>query len=382
MASQAQKHSSGQTSDDVKSLRTKVRQMEERIIELEKAVERIDVLEERLAQISLSHGTLQNEDRSDGASKGAECTGAKAVIPLNSWDTDIESSSPLSTTDRQSIMLSPNIMPTWSPSASDFQTCAASSSVGNFQTGETSSSVSDFETSVTSPSASRILVSQKVGLAHLSRCARRDSASTPNLVCSAHHVFYSVMHQYSDQLPLIEKKWSDLSEDLKAQLVSSLVGNLKFNKIPVPREQLKRKRLKDYYASRRNTVLTKGNAEKTKKRRLALKRSRLTLFARDKAVKDAIEAGEVDAKNIESIKKIRAAVPTVPLSETLAAGSDDEEEERTVYQKKRLLSLEVARASRVRGVGAGTSHSHEHEIAHRPELTAAGAATSSNSDTD
>eukprot|EP00731_Ephydatia_muelleri_P006218 Em0003g466a len=221
MASQAQKHSGGQTSDDVKSLRTKVRQMEERIIELEKAVERIDVLEERLAQISLSHGTLQNEDRSDGASKGAECTGAKAVIPL------------------------------------------------------------------------------------------------------------------------------------------------------------------DYYASRRNTVLTKGNAEKTKKRRLALKRSRLTLFARDKAVKDAIEAGEVDAKDIESIKKVRAAVPTVPLPETLAAGSDhEEEEERTVYQKKRLLSLEVARASRVRGVGAGTSHSHEHEIAHRPELTAAGAATSSNSDTD
>eukprot|EP00731_Ephydatia_muelleri_P010335 Em0005g921a len=80
---------------------------------------------------------------------------------MNSWDTDIESSSPLSTTDRQSIMLSPNIMPTWSPSASDFQTCAASSSVGNFQTGKTSSSVSDFETSVTSPSASRILVSQK-----------------------------------------------------------------------------------------------------------------------------------------------------------------------------------------------------------------------------
>ena len=65
MASQAQKHSGGQTSDDVKSLRTKVRQMEERIIELEKAVERIDVLEERLAQISLSHDTLQNEDRKD-----------------------------------------------------------------------------------------------------------------------------------------------------------------------------------------------------------------------------------------------------------------------------------------------------------------------------
>eukprot|EP00731_Ephydatia_muelleri_P038737 Em0885g2a len=151
MASQAQKHIGGQTSDDVKSLRTKVRQMEEQIIELEKAVERIDVLEERLAQISLSHG-------SEGASKGAECTGAKAVIPLA--------------------------------------------------------------------------------------------------------ILQDVMHRYSDQLPLIEKKWSDLSEDLKAQLVSSLVGHLKFNKIPVPREQLIRKRLKDYYASRRNTVLTKGNAKK------------------------------------------------------------------------------------------------------------------------
>ena len=103
---------------------------------------------------------------------------------------------------------------------------------------------------------------------------------------------------------------------------------------------------------------------------------------RDKAVKDAIEAGEVDAKDIESIKKVRAAVPTVPLPETLAASSDDEEEERTVYQKKRLLNLEVARASRVRGVGAGTSYSHEHEIAHRPELTAAGAAISSNSEID
>ena len=28
-------------------------------------------------------------------------------------------------------------------------------------------------------------------------------------------------------------------------------------------------------------------------------------------MKDAIEAGEVDAKDIESIKKVRAAVPTV-----------------------------------------------------------------------
>ena len=32
-------------------------------------------------------------------------------------------------------------------------------------------------------------------------------------------------------------------------------------------------------------------------------------------MKDAIEAGEVDTKDIESIKKVRAAVPTVPLPE-------------------------------------------------------------------
>ena len=57
MASQKQKQSGGQTSEIV-SLRTKVRQMEERIIELEKAVERIDALEKRLEQISLN----QKED--------------------------------------------------------------------------------------------------------------------------------------------------------------------------------------------------------------------------------------------------------------------------------------------------------------------------------
>ena len=80
-------------------------------------------------------------------------TQSLAFLPnQNSRDTDIESSSPLSRTDRQSVILSPNIMPIWSPSASDFLTCAASSSV------------SDFETSVTSPSASRILLSQTVCL--------------------------------------------------------------------------------------------------------------------------------------------------------------------------------------------------------------------------
>ena len=62
MASLKQKQSGtgGQTSE-IASLRAKVRQMEERILELESSVERIDALEERLEQISLN----QKEDRKD-----------------------------------------------------------------------------------------------------------------------------------------------------------------------------------------------------------------------------------------------------------------------------------------------------------------------------
>ena len=78
---------------------------------------------------------------------------------------------------------------------------------------------------------------------------------------------------------------------------------------------------------------------------------------------------------VESIKKLRASVPNVPLqlpetSSSLGAGSDEsseghehaqEERIRTVYQKKRLLSIERARASC--GVG-GTSHEIPH---HSPQ---------------
>ena len=79
-----------------------------------------------------------------------------------------------------------------------------------------------------------------------------------------------------------------------------------------------------------------------------------------------------------AIKKLRASVPTVPLplpetSSSLGAGSDEssegheraqEERTRTVYQTKRLLSIEGALASC--GFG-GTSHeipSHSPEPAH------------------
>ena len=79
--------------------------------------------------------------------------------------------------------------------------------------------------------------------------------------------------------------------------------------------------------------------------------------------------------DVESIKKLRASVPTVPLqlpetSSSLGAGLDESSEGhehaqvewiRTVYQKKRLLSIKRARTSC--GVG-GTSHEIPH---HSPE---------------
>ena len=93
----------------------------------------------------------------------------------------------------------------------------------------------------------------------------------------------------------------------------------------------------------------------------------LLQVARDKAVKDAIAAGEV-----ESIKKLCASVPTVLLlpdtSSSLGVVESSEvhehAQERAVYQKKWLLRIEKARASR--GVG-GTNHGivhHSQELAH------------------
>ena len=87
-------------------------------------------------------------------------------------------------------------------------------------------------------------------------------------------------------------------------------------------------------------------------------------------------ASYLEDVDVESIKKLHASVPTVPLPlpETLSsldAGLDEsseghehaqEEWIRTVYQKKRLLSIKRARASC--GVG-GTSYEIPH---HSPNL--------------
>ena len=57
------------------------------------------------------------------------------------------------------------------------------------------------------------------------------------------------MHQYTEQLPLKEKMWSALGDELQVRLVSSVVASLKFNNLPVPRDQLIRKRLKVGHAN-------------------------------------------------------------------------------------------------------------------------------------
>ena len=98
-------------------------------------------------------------------------------------------------------------------------------------------------------------------------------------------------------------------------------------------------------------------------------------------MKDAIAAGELDPNDLESIKKLRASVPvaTVPaplyryqrLRAFWALLNLDEvhelERERTVYQKKRLMSIEKARACR--GVGETShdiaDHSPEHSSSNR-----------------
>ena len=71
--------------------------------------------------------------------------------------------------------------------------------------------------------------------------------------------------------------------------------------------------------------------------------------ARDKAVKEAIAAGEIKDDDIDAIKKLRASIESVPLPA-------DEVEERSAYEKRRLITIEKARASR--HIAAPTAESH------------------------
>ena len=99
-------------------------------------------------------------------------------------------------------------------------------------------------------------------------------------------------------------------------------------------------------------------------------------------------ASYLEDVDVESIKKLHASVPTVPLPlpetlSSLGAGLDEsseghehtqEEWIRTMYRKKRLLSIKRARASC--GVG-GTSYEIPH---HSPEPARPSSNVSSDAD--
>jgi hypothetical protein len=67
--------------------------------------------------------------------------------------------------------------------------------------------------------------------------------------------------------------------------------------------------------------------------------------ARDKAVKEAIAAGVIKDDDLEAIKELRASIEAVPLDE-LQPVDADEVEERSAFDKRRLITIEKARASR------------------------------------
>ena len=75
--------------------------------------------------------------------------------------------------------------------------------------------------------------------------------------------------------------------------------------------------------------------------------------ARDKAVRNAIESGELTADDKENIEKLRSSIEMVPLSDVHVIS--DEDEEQAAFQKQRLAHL--SRARTVRAV-----HREEYEL--------------------
>ncbi|KAL5497243.1 hypothetical protein EMCRGX_G013681 [Ephydatia muelleri] len=95
--------------------------------------------------------------------------------------------------------------------------------------------------------------------------------------CVPLNILQDAFHQHAEDLKeaMEAKSWKELDEDLRKQLISSVEALLIFKKYLVPNATALSKRIKDFYTTRRTTVLTKSDPEKKKKRRLALKRSRL-----------------------------------------------------------------------------------------------------------
>lgn len=70
--------------------------------------------------------------------------------------------------------------------------------------------------------------------------------------------------------------WSELEEEVKMSLVTTMENSLRAVKLHVPPKRELLKRLKNFYSSRRTQELTKSDPHKKRKRKLELKANRLT----------------------------------------------------------------------------------------------------------
>eukprot|EP00731_Ephydatia_muelleri_P004656 Em0002g832a len=113
-----------------------------------------------------------------------------------------------------------------------------------------------------------------------------------------------VFEEYVEQLDrtLKETPWSDIDDDLKTRILQSVESHLQLYKLPMPSKSDLKKRIKAYYASRRSTTIMNMNDEKRRQRRMSLKRNRLAYVARDKAVQEAIQKGELNAGMLKQLR--------------------------------------------------------------------------------
>eukprot|EP00731_Ephydatia_muelleri_P024413 Em0016g684a len=156
-----------------------------------------------------------------------------------------------------------------------------------------------------------------------------------------------VFEEYVEQLDrsLKETPWSGIDDDLKTRILQSVESHLQLYKLPMPSKGDLKKRIKAYYASRRNTTIMNMNDEKRRQRRMSLKQNRLAYVACDKAVQEAIQKGELNAGNAEAIKAFRDTV-RIDAGAVSPVVSSDDEEAAAQNKKKRLENLARARASR------------------------------------
>ena len=82
-----------------------------------------------------------------------------------------------------------------------------------------------------------------------------------------------VFEEYAKQLDKLLKDtpWSGIDEDKKSRILQSVESHLQLYKLPMPSKGDLKKRIKVYYASRRNTAIMNLNEEKRRQRRMSLK---------------------------------------------------------------------------------------------------------------